>query len=916
MPSISINAVRAILVASITGLFLYAYLGYQSQSAPTELSPIRMTGVDRAHNREYLMTVDPSLGRVPTERLIQARQRAQMVGARAENSETFVADSWENLSTVIAGRTRTILADANTANKLWAGSVTGGLWSTQDYLSNTTWSIVPGMESFPPTCLVSDPNDPQVIYAGSGEAFTSVYIYRSSTTRGQGIAKSTDGGATWSLLEATAAFEYVTDMVVRDEEGQSVIYAGVASGAYQYRDFASENGLYRSADGGLTWSQVLPTLVEGEAPAVSDLALTGDGSLLVGTMRNLSGKGGGYLLSSSDGTTWEVHDEYQARVAELAALYQIDIYAGRTVLATAPSDPDRWYVLYMAAFENNFDQLREFDIALYGTPDAGTTWTELTQPDGWSNIPWHAAAMVVDPIDADKLAIGALNVYNADLSGLLGSATASPNWYMQSYWGRQFTSGGATTDFVHADIHTLQFVDNDPDRLLIGTDGGVFYSEDFTTAYDGSWSANFSYANEDLNTTQYYALALHPQSGVNEVIAGTQDNGTPHYKESVGQMRYADMISGGDGAFCFWDADNPELKISSFYANRYYVHLDGQAPELIGLTSGKFINPADYDDYNNLAYANMSDAGPYGFISSLNYRNLDSLLVLNLNPFLGTNNGADTVYSIRVRTGTGQPFSAVTVSDHPNHPDTATVYLGTQNGEVYKVTGLPYAPASTRIDNSDLPAAYISSIAEGAAGQLIVTFSNFGVESVWHTTNDGVEWTSLDGTTDGLPDMPIRWAEFDPQDHRRVFLATELGLYSRHLWEEDSWTHHLEDGLPMGRMDMLEIRPADRTMAIATHGYGLWLGQLQDEQVLSIPGQQNQRFTLYPNPATEYIKVKGPETPWQCRIVDTQGREVAILQPEADGSFRLPSLPTARYHVQGISKQGQVLFTEPLQMQP
>ncbi|MEL6536192.1 MAG: sialidase family protein, partial [Bacteroidota bacterium] len=303
MPKPTTNSYRFGAVFVLTALLAYQFMDpLLPGSGPTETptpTPFPTTGVDRAAQQDFMMTVDPTLGRVPTERLQQARNTMQSFAARGAQSEEFVEGSWENIPTEVAGRTRSTMFGGG---KLWTGSVTGGVWSTEDYSGKTSWQSQAGLENFAPSCMVADPLNADVLYMGSGETVTAVHIYRSSTSRGQGIAKSTDGGATWTILAGTSGFNFISDLVIREEEGTSVLYAAVASGRYGFQDFNSQDGLYRSADGGETWTLVPLELPNETGFLISDLEIASNGTLLAGTMRNLSGVGGGYLFSSSNGT--------------------------------------------------------------------------------------------------------------------------------------------------------------------------------------------------------------------------------------------------------------------------------------------------------------------------------------------------------------------------------------------------------------------------------------------------------------------------------------------------------------------------------------------------------------------------------------------------------------------------------------
>jgi hypothetical protein len=226
----------------------------------------KMDNPDQAAFRNFVQTVDPQERRVPVERLYEAQNQISKNQVRSASKNT-----WWQIPTVMGGRTRALVWDPNDPDtlKVWAGSVSGGLWYNEN-IHDIASSWTPADDFWPSLSVSSiafDPNNTQTMYVGTGEAETAVIIYRESGGRGTGLMKSTDGGESWSLLENTVNFNYVTDVVVRDESGVSVIYASVASGIYmgEIHNTTPSNGLFRSTDGGDTWAQVLPE-VDGEVP--------------------------------------------------------------------------------------------------------------------------------------------------------------------------------------------------------------------------------------------------------------------------------------------------------------------------------------------------------------------------------------------------------------------------------------------------------------------------------------------------------------------------------------------------------------------------------------------------------------------------------------------------------------------------
>jgi hypothetical protein len=254
--------------------------------------------------QDFFMTMDPASGTIPRERLLNAcRETRAMMQQKGDKS----LPSWTGYSSDMGGRTRAIMYDPNDAthHKVWAGGVTGGLW----YNTNITSSLqswVPVGDFWPTLairCITYDPLNTSIFYIGTGEPETAIQTYRESSGLGDGIWKSTDGGQSWNQLGSTAGFAYVPKIVVRNENGNSVIYAAVVSGLYHGTHHAlPSDGLFRSADGGTTWTQVLPNISGFSVPySPSDVVLGADGRIYVGTMPNLDGNGAAVLLYSTTG---------------------------------------------------------------------------------------------------------------------------------------------------------------------------------------------------------------------------------------------------------------------------------------------------------------------------------------------------------------------------------------------------------------------------------------------------------------------------------------------------------------------------------------------------------------------------------------------------------------------------------------
>lgn len=790
--------------------------------ADAEDDPKALDQPDRAAFQEYVKTLDPALGYVPTKRLWKAYEYT----SRKEQEQKTARDyeptlDWQGTGANMGGRTRMIMFDPNDAdhNKVWAGGVTGGLWFTED-ITNMDEQWVP-VDDFWSNLSISsmayDPNNTQTFYVGTGEAQTARVIYRKSSGLGAGIFKTDDAGESWTLLASTQDFEYITDIVVRDENGISAIYACVASGTYQGTDHESQpsDGVFRSTDGGQTWNQVLPQIPDMETPYTpADIEIAANGRIFIGTMENLDGLGGATVLFSDSGLpgSWTVYSHYNDVISG-EGYYNIP---ARTIVAVAPSDPNRVYAQFAAGYVSGFTYYRGRYVAQ--SQDGGLSWSPVPKPDdNWSTLAWHAFILQVNPDDPDVIFTGGLDLWKSDNAG--------SSWRHVSDWSLMYQGGGDA--YVHADQHNIQYKPEDANTAIFSSDGGVFLTNTTFLNYPV-----FMERNQGYNTLQFYSCAIHPYAGTNYFLGGLQDNGTLRFHGPP--LGLNDMVHGGDGAYCFWDENQPLIYITCHQNNRFRVWFNGNEAFYEEDNSGTFISPADYDYNNNILYAN----GVASFGAAKN----------KLYQLTGIPSDVSRQF-ISVGTDSQVPFSHIKYS--PYSPEgTSTLFLGTEAGKLYKVTHAESSSVTTEIGSPDFPAAYLSCVAVGAnEDNLLVTFSNYGVSSVWLTDDGGETWREKEGN---LPDMPIRWALFHPDNNGQALLATETGVWATNtLYEDETEWAPAVDGMANVRVDMLKIRKADNTVLAASHGRGLFYGTYDvdiyvgDEELKAHVGP----VKVYPNPA-------------------------------------------------------------------
>ena len=300
---------------------------------------------------------------------------------------------------------------------------------------------------------------------------------------------------------------------------------------------------------------------------------------------------------------------------------------------------------------------------------------------------------------------------------------------------------------------------------------------------------------------------------------------------------------------------------------------------------GIFINPADYDSKLNTLYANATS-----FFGS------QSNVLLRID---GIPLNADADF-VPLQTGTNVYYSHIKVSPHAPE-GTANLFIGTQTGRVYKVENAQaYSPQVTEITDDAFPTAYVSCIAVGETeDKLLVTFSNYGVESVWQTTDGGGTWDMVEGN---LPDMPIRWALYHPENDGQALLATEIGVWSTtDLNSNDvTWSPDI-NGMANVRVDMLQMRESDNTVLAATHGRGFYTVHYPVDPYVSITEQAGKDVSVevYPNPSSGIVNFKLDgfnDGKANLKIHDMAGRlvfEDAITS--ANQSFDLTGFPKGNY---------------------
>ena len=863
------------------------FLNEQYKSFPTfnpdEIEDMpKLDRPDLAGFSDFIKTLDPELQAVPTWRLNDAYRDIQSQAKLKSGNGTL---EWSHHRTDMGGRTRALMFDPNDPanSKVWAGSVTGGLWWSDDPFHNAEWTPV---DDFWPNLSISslayDPINTNIFYAGTGESQTALIIYRESSGRGSGIMKSSDAGATWDVIPSTSEWAYVNDIIVRNEDGQSVIYAGVVSGYYKGKLHEAQptDGLYRSSNGGDSWTQVLPNIPGVDIPyAPSDIVMSSDNNrIFVGTTyHGEERRGAACILYSDNGIDWTVNDTYN----NLIEAESTNKYPGRVMMCNAPSDANTLFALVASGYErinsHSHDDYVGYDCKyLLKSTDKGQSWTQLNFPSNFAYLAWHALVVQVSPVNPNVIWVGGLDCHR--------STNGGNTWTKMSNWARMYSPNGDLSDYVHADIHVFKFRPGSDTDMLIATDGGIFG----TTLAPAS-NVSFSEKRANFSTLQYYSGAIHPLAGSEHFIGGLQDNGTMSYRKNH-IPTFGDMLSGGDGALCFIDEDTPELQITTVYHNSirtWYGAVETKPSSMAGRNdgSGTFINPMDYSSRDNTLFANMQD---------WEGNDANKLLIAGISA-----SNVNFRYA-NLNTETAVPFSCIKSSERSPVGE-SNIFIGTEAGRLYKLADATRNTNVQEITSASFPSGFISSIEVGETEQtLLVTFSNYGVESVWLSLDGGQNWTNKEGN---LPDIPVRWSIFHPENDKQVMLATELGSWTCDDITADPavWTQNI-NGLANVRIDQIKVRKSDNTVLAATHGRGMYTAVWNKVTGSGIDNYNlSTQMLAYPNPSNGQFKLElRPAEDSELVISDLTGRVVLHEALEAQNysitkTFDLSQEPKGTY---------------------
>jgi uncharacterized protein (TIGR03437 family) len=646
-----------------------------------------------------------------------------------------------------AGIVSSLAIDPRNPNVIYAGAGNAGVWKSTN--GGGSWAPLtdtqPGIGT---TTVALDPFQPDTVYASTG---ARTYETSAGCGSGVGLLKSADGGATWTIVGGTAttapggkpaAIGNINALAVNPAK-RGVMLAVLNDCVTQ--------GLYRSADSGATWSLV-------QAGNIISAVFGSDGQYAY------AGADYGVVYGSADGgQTWSKINGSGANSIPTTVGNEV---ARAAFVAVAPWNS----AVVMASLDRDSDSQL---FGLYLSQDYGKTWKTLVNaPDYCGTQCWYNPALAFHPKDPSILYAGGLNFYRSTDGGL--------SW----------TDIGGPQDGVrmHVDHHGIAF-SPDASALYVTNDGGIWKTA-APTAASPAWTA----LNSTLAITEFYALATSP-SDLSFSIGGTQDNGT--IQVSAGDWESSQQC--GDGGQVAIDPSNP---------NNVYVAC-AATEWIVKSTAGGAFGTWQRSD-TGVASADHAAWVPPLLIDPAQPSHL---FYGTYRAYQTTNGGARWIPISGDLTGGGtEALTTLAVA-----ADSTTVYSGSSDGKLYVTTNAG-AGATWVSRAAGLPNRYVNGITTDPTDPqtAYVVYSGYGTGHIYKTANQGKTWTDISGN---LPDTSVDDLTIDPDLPGVLYAGTDIGVFR--TTDQKLWAP-LGAGLPHAIVNSVKLHRATRTLRAATYGRSVW----------------------------------------------------------------------------------------------
>ncbi|MGN6789701.1 MAG: VPS10 domain-containing protein [Rhodanobacteraceae bacterium] len=695
-------------------------------------------------------------------------------------------------SAAMSGRVSAVAAEREKNGKvtIYVGAASGGVWKSTD--NGTTFRPVFDKQPVQSIGAIAiDPNHHDTVWVGTGESWM-----RNSVSVGNGVYKTTDGGETWQYMGLTQS-EHVSKIAVDPRDGNTV-YACVPGKLWSD---SPDRGLYKTTDGGHSWSLVLKG--GNLSTGCSGLSLDPkDPNVLFAAMWDFRRKGwtfrsggpsptaksaSGLFRSADGGKTW-------TEVTPAANKGFPEKPYGRIAVTIAPSNPKIVYAFVESPHS-----------ALFRSDDSGKTWSRRDNSQNMVWRPFYFANLIVDPTNPDRL-------FKPDLT-LIQSTDG----------GRTFSQVGGG---AHGDFHDLWIDPTDPKYVIAGDDGGLWYSHDGGNKW---WKA------DNLPISQFYHVSVDNDDPYH-VYGGLQDNsdwvGDSEYPGGITNSRWENMF-GGDG---FWMFPDP--------SDKNYIYAESQGGFVARINRHthqmQFIQPqAGYKEklrwnWNTPIALSPHDPDALYIGAQFLFKSTDhGKTWQRISPDLTTNNPEQQKQEesggVTVDNSYAEMHDTIfSISESPKQA--GLIWVGTDDGNLQVtrdggqhwsnvVRNVPGVPAGSWVSWVQ------ASPFDAATAYVAFDRHSFGDMRpyIFKTTDYGRSWTALvtPANDKGMRGF-VHVIKPDLVDPRLLFAGTEFGLW---ISPDDGghWAQYKGGDFPDVPVHDLVVQPRTRDLVVATHGRGIWI---------------------------------------------------------------------------------------------
>ena len=690
------------------------------------------------------------------------------------------------------------------------GGAQGGIWLYDP--ATGTWSAkTDNLPSLAMGALAVAPTDDRIVYAGTGEGALSGDSYF-----GNGILKSTDGGATWAHVSGDYFEGVAVSALVVDPTRSNHLYAAILRGRGGARRTTpadhSRYGIWESTDGGTTWN--LRKEAKSESNGATDVEIDPQNPAIL-----YSSFWADAIYKSTDGgTTWS---------PIMNGLPVANYAAGQTRFSVSLSHPAAQAAVLYTGFSWTDTAGADHKARVFKSVDQGGSWSMLPAGTGAESVDDYCGTqcsydnvIAADPTNPNVVFVAGQFNYGIGSGGIFRSDDGGQTWKNLG-WDQ------------HPDFHALAFDPHNTAHVAIGSDGGVWFSADRGGRPNAADPLN-AVTWQDLNGTvdpntaavthrtgldlgQFTSIANVPTVPA-RLWGGTQDNGT--LRKSAASSSWFDMSS-GDGGQVLVDPTDANYVYGTYFGISPFRFTDAGLSFFSNQYIRNGINLADRSEFYvpwvmNQNNPNQLFLGTYRLYRTNNAKALSpgDVTWSVISPDLTSGctgpapNGGRGCFISAIGTGGGN-----------------AVYTGSEEGYIYVSPDAQVSntPTWTRVDSHPLPHRPVTQFAVDPSNYRIAyaSFAGFNAATpnrpghVFRTADGGRRWTDVTGN---LPDSPVNSIIVDPAYANTLYAGTDVGPFVSYNGGA-SWSP-LGTGFPDVAIWQLNLDPSHRALAAGTHGRG------------------------------------------------------------------------------------------------